>query len=341
LEEYTTELTNAPEEKEILKTARRHFTKFGLVFLVGSAAYMGLQYVGAILGVLYFPQYVSDMNGMMIAQMLPAYVIAVPLFLLLLRLVPETKPQRKKLKTSTLISLFPMIYAVTILSNLVGVAFNSLLSDLTQYEATNLVEELLEETSPSLVFFLTVIMAPLVEELLFRKALINRTMKYGEGVAVLLSGVMFGLIHGNLYQIPYAFSIGCVLGYVYLRSGNLGITIALHAFTNLMGGVIAQSATNAIDLNQLQLLVEGGNEELLMQFMIENAGGVLYFVIYMVLVVVLVISGSIIFILQARKVTLNPAPEALPKGKRFRTVILNPGMLLFLATGIGFIFLQS
>lgn len=328
------------DEKEKLRSARKHFTIFGLVFLAGSVLYMGSQYAGAIIGMLAFPGWMTTMDRVMIVQMLPAYVIGVPLFLLLLKLVPKAELPRKKIKVSTFISFLPMIYAVTLLSNMVGMVINSFISDVTDYEMTNLVSDLLDQVSPLTIFILTVIMAPLVEEILFRKALVSRVASYGEGTAVALSGLMFALIHGNANQIPYAFCIGCVLGYIYLRTGNIWITIAMHAFTNLMGGVVAQKVAS-IDVDKMSQIMTGGDEALMMQYLTEHGGEIVFLAAYVIAMIAMVISGVIIFIVHARKVHFEKAPLQIPKGKRFVTVMLNPGMILFVAVGIWFIFQQT
>jgi len=54
--------------------------------------------------------------------------------------------------------------------------------------------------------------APVCEELIFRKMLVTRALKYGEGVAILLSGLVFGLFHGDLNQIYVCLWIGIVSG---------------------------------------------------------------------------------------------------------------------------------
>ena len=58
-------------------------------------------------------------------------------------------------------------------------------------------------------FLYMVICAPILEEYIFRKLIVDRTVKYGQGVAVVLSGLMFGLFHGNLNQFAYAFYWEC------------------------------------------------------------------------------------------------------------------------------------
>jgi len=85
-----------------------------------------------------------------------------------------------------------------------------------------------------------VIMAPLVEELLFRGAIqghLLRKWKHPAG-AIVLSSLIFGLVHGNWVQAPFAFVTGLALGWMYYRTGSLLPGILMH-FVNNGTAVIA------------------------------------------------------------------------------------------------------
>lgn len=75
--------------------------------------------------------------------------------------------------------------------------------------------------------------APISEELLFRGLVLRGMEPYGKKFAIFASAVLFGLYHGNIIQIPFAFAVGLVLGYVTLEH-NIGWAILLHMFNNLI-----------------------------------------------------------------------------------------------------------
>lgn len=75
--------------------------------------------------------------------------------------------------------------------------------------------------------------APISEELLFRGLVLRSMEPYGKKFAIFASAVLFGLYHGNLIQIPFAFMVGLVLGYVTVEY-NIGWAIVLHMFNNLI-----------------------------------------------------------------------------------------------------------
>ncbi|MBQ9462705.1 MAG: CPBP family intramembrane metalloprotease [Bacteroidales bacterium] len=83
--------------------------------------------------------------------------------------------------------------------------------------------------------FITVsIFAPLFEEWLCR-GMILRGLLTGARIkpawAIVISAVFFALIHFNPWQAIPAFIIGCLLGYVYYRTGSIKLTMLMH-FTN-------------------------------------------------------------------------------------------------------------
>lgn len=79
-----------------------------------------------------------------------------------------------------------------------------------------------------------VIMAPIVEELLFRGAIqghLLRQWKHPAG-AIVLSSLIFGLVHGNWVQAPFAFVTGLALGWMYYRTGSLLPGMLMHFVNN-------------------------------------------------------------------------------------------------------------
>lgn len=78
----------------------------------------------------------------------------------------------------------------------------------------------------------TVVTAALVEEFVCRGLVMGLLRKHGDGFALVVSSLMFGLMHQNFIQIPFATLLGFALGYVTIKTGTLWIAIAIHAFNN-------------------------------------------------------------------------------------------------------------
>ena len=80
-----------------------------------------------------------------------------------------------------------------------------------------------------------VVCAPLFEEMLFRGLVFESCReRFGGGGAVLISALLFGLIHVVPVQVINAFVVGIILGFIYLRTRSLANVILLHAVNNAL-----------------------------------------------------------------------------------------------------------
>ena len=108
-------------------------------------------------------------------------------------------------------------------------------------------------TSGSLpvIFLSTVIVAPIVEEVVFRGLVLSRLKKaMNVWVAVVISSLLFGLMHAQLLWVVYAFALGMLLAIVAERLNSIGASIILHMTFNLVG-VFGDN----INLENLQMLI--------------------------------------------------------------------------------------
>lgn len=78
----------------------------------------------------------------------------------------------------------------------------------------------------------TAIVPALVEEFACRGVVMGSLRKYGDGFAVLVSAIMFGLIHGNFQQIPFAFMVGLILGFVTVKCNSIWPAVLIHFYNN-------------------------------------------------------------------------------------------------------------
>ena len=99
------------------------------------------------------------------------------------------------------------------LANIAGNIITNIVGNLKGSTVTNEIVETALANAAWVNILVMVLLAPVLEELLFRKMLIDRTIKYGEGISVLISALFFGLFHGNLNQFAYAFVIGGVFAF--------------------------------------------------------------------------------------------------------------------------------
>lgn len=84
-------------------------------------------------------------------------------------------------------------------------------------------------------FFRVVIVAPVIEELIFRGIILSGLRKnYPAISAVFISAVLFSLFHLNPWQMPATFVLGLVLGWIMIRTNNIILAITGHAINNLL-----------------------------------------------------------------------------------------------------------
>lgn len=81
--------------------------------------------------------------------------------------------------------------------------------------------------------FLTVaVLVPVMEEFAFRGVLLSSLKRYGAGFAIVASALVFSFVHLDFSNVVFAFIAGLVFGFLYAKTGNLWITIFIHALNN-------------------------------------------------------------------------------------------------------------
>ena len=84
------------------------------------------------------------------------------------------------------------------------------------------------------ILFATVILAPVVEELVFRGMLqTSLSHKMPIWAAIAISAAIFSAMHGDLNSAPALMAIGAIFGTLYHLTGSLRVTIAAHLANNL------------------------------------------------------------------------------------------------------------
>ena len=104
------------------------------------------------------------------------------------------------------------------------------------------------------------IMAPLVEELLFRGAIQGYLHQKGTKPlhAILIASAIFGIVHMNPIQIPFAFAIGTIFGWLYYRTGSLVPGIVGHFINNSIACIqMATMTEEEFNIKTIEWLGEG------------------------------------------------------------------------------------
>lgn len=123
---------------------------------------------------------------------------------------------------------------IIVVSFLLLVAMNAL-SELLDLPDNNAQRVMSMVYSPLGIITL-VFVGPVVEELVFREAMIGYVLRKGGKAwwAVLISAVIFGLVHANPAQVPFAVIAGLLFGWIYCKYHSIVLTSILHILNNGM-----------------------------------------------------------------------------------------------------------
>lgn len=96
-----------------------------------------------------------------------------------------------------------------------------------------------DDSSPWKGILAVVVAAPIVEEIIFRGMILRGFLKhYSVRKSILLSAVLFGIVHMNPWQFVTAFAAGIILGWWYVKTESIITTILGHALNNGMSFII-------------------------------------------------------------------------------------------------------
>ncbi len=307
--------------------AKRRYSILGLGVSAILVVVFLLQIIGAAILGKFYPDDIIPSWLFWILSFAPLYLIAVPVGLQIFKKVPSSPPEIHDLKPGRLLTAFLISMFAMYAGNLLGGFFLSLIQAIFGLSAENPLLSYTTDDSLALRILFMVILAPLIEEYIFRRQIIDRTRIYGGQTAVIASAVMFGLFHTNLFQFFYATALGLVFGYVYLRTGKLRYSVAMHMLINFMGSVLAPAMADAVSaLSGTDLSDPAAIETILPQL--------ISYTLYSILSLAATIAGLVLFCINIRKISFPASEFDLPKGKRLKTVLLNPGMLLFLVLSL-------
>ena len=89
-------------------------------------------------------------------------------------------------------------------------------------------------------YFIVGLLAPLAEELVFRGAILRALLRWKSNpwIGIVISAIMFSAIHMNPAQMPHAFLIGILLGWMYYRTDSIVPGVVYHWVNNTIAYVL-------------------------------------------------------------------------------------------------------
>ncbi|WDV47310.1 type II CAAX endopeptidase family protein [Clostridiaceae bacterium M8S5] len=81
-------------------------------------------------------------------------------------------------------------------------------------------------------FLIVAVSAGLCEEILFRGFIMRAYEKLGKKIAILLSAIVFGMFHFNIYNLLGPIVLGIIFGYMTYRTGSILTSMVAHMVNN-------------------------------------------------------------------------------------------------------------
>ena len=303
---------------EKLNIHKKFFSKIGANYLILGIMAIVLQIILVNIISVTNPEYLHDINIVTVISSLCNYILPFPIFYWLMKKLDDVEIEKAGVSAKTFILYTGITITLMWIGNTAGLIITMLLSGAIQNDIANPVQELINSANIWINLVIISIFAPICEEILFRKFLIDRTIKYGAKVSIILSAVLFAFFHGNLNQFFYAFLMGGFFAYVYIKTGKITYTIILHAIVNIMGSVVslilANSVTNIqINPNPIDAVIIIGYAVIILSFLIIGLYG----------------------LTKIKKARFNGSKTQINLKNPFKTVYLNIGMILFILFFIG------
>lgn len=260
-----------------------------------------------------------------------------------LKVLPSVKIEKKKLTFGQIMILIMMVYGLAQVGSLMGLPIHTALSSVTLFgdgsteDALNNLKSNLIVGSDTWIRIITVgIMPAIFEELLFRKFLIDRTLRHGEFISCAMSGIMFGLWHGNFQQFFFAFFLGVLFAFVYIRTGRIIYTMILHASLNLITSSITVELIAEM-LKRMGMDMSSGSIDPNIDYDMVIKSVLPLMLIILLWIIILAgfqIAGFVMLIVRRKKFKLMPIVGELPRKQIIRTMTHSVTMWVFFALAL-------
>lgn len=295
-----------------IRAYKKDISGLGFRMLACALIIYGVQIISQVLLIMLNKRWAGNINILLAVTMMSQYLIGFPIaFLIMGDGVDMRAIEKHKMKPSHFFVAFAMGYTLLVAGNIIGLIVTSLIGFLKGDAVLNSLDTIVGETNIWVTSIYTVLCAPVFEEFLFRKMICNRVIKYGQGMAIMLSGLMFGLFHGNYNQFFYAFFIGCFFAFIYVKTGKIQYTIGLHMMVNFIGSVVGGLFLQYVDLEKL------------------TGSTLIIAALYMVFIYGIVIVGFVLLMVNLSKLKADEGVIWIDKDRRSEVMIVNAGMILY------------
>lgn len=235
---YQQEMLYAQSADEMYRTLRKHSARVGLCLIAGFA----IQEISVVLLHLFgFGNILENNLSFQYAVsvlILTVFAMMMPFWLYSLRKgrlsYIKALPFHSDLPSGKMFLLVAMGFGLCIIANsiagIIGTFFTSvgIESELPEIPVSQNVLDVFMN------FVAAAVVAPLVEEFIFRGVIMQPLRRYGDRFAIVASAAVFGIAHGRPANIIFAFVSGIIIGCAVVYSRSIWVGIIIHALNNFL-----------------------------------------------------------------------------------------------------------
>lgn len=308
------------EQKTELRSIRNRFSALGLTF----TALVGFSFVVYFLMLILEARHPEVLNPEApwwewLRAFVPTYLVGLPACAVFLkRCLPAQPRECRRLGKKEFLALLCMALGLMVLGNW---SMNYPLR-LTGKEL--LTRNPLEDPMRCIA---GITLVPLMEELVFRKLLLDRIGHWGRKLAVLMSGVIFALFRLDLCSFLDGFILGAFFAYVYLRTGKVRYTVMLSAIINLYRLVIVPGISAIVTALAAVVTAKGASYGP----MLASICGLLATTQIMLLESALSVWGIVLIVRRLRRIAWKSALKQMLRSPCLKVAFVNVGMIVYVA----------
>ena len=309
-------------QAEIRKTCSRVALIMTLVIIIAFA----MQFVVSMV-IQTYGRITNDTLRMIIVSFVSMYVIALPIGAFLLIRTAKGADGYEQFGIKQMICFILMGEGLSYVGNLIGTILANFFSNRS---AVNPVVSVAEDNGNVVVKIISmVLIVPLLEEVVFRKLIVDNVRRLDEKTAVVFSALVFALYHINLYQFFYTAAIGLLWAYAYLRTGKIRYSYLLHVILNFKGIIISGMISSGSQLNIIEGLQTTEEIVTLVEQKPEIVVGIVVFLAYAFINLIIVVIGIVLLIRNRKKWIFKNSLSRECAGCVDKNMLFNTGTVVY------------
>ncbi len=230
------------------KTPKQVCSRIGVALLCMMLVWQAVGGVGVAMVMMFVPSLSSISWMTVLLNDATLYLFGFPVFLLIMRTVPNGAKREDVPAPFGLLQFLAVLvvsFGAMYIGNMVTMALYALSELATGGSTLDLLGSLTNGVGALPNFLLLAVVPAVGEEFIFRYMIRQKMRGAGDWNYILLSSVAFAFFHANIQQMLYAFILGVIFAWVYVRTEKIWLPMLLHLLINTMGIVVAPALSEA------------------------------------------------------------------------------------------------